>query len=77
MNFDERINKFLDRLSDFFAHYPGVLPIVGLLLIVLNFILQIFPGPNGGWVVESNLCLHLGLILGMIGFLLVRPITRE
>ncbi|MCA9936591.1 MAG: hypothetical protein H6662_11195 [Ardenticatenaceae bacterium] len=77
MSFDERMNRFLDWLSDFFAQYPGVLPILGLLLIVLNFILQIFPGPNSGWFVESNFCLHLGLIIAMIGFLLVRPITRE
>lgn len=77
MKFDKRMSRFLDWLSDFFATYPGLLPLLGLLLILINLILQIFPGPDGGWFVESNVCLHLGLILAMIGFLLVRPITRE
>jgi hypothetical protein len=77
MKFNERMNKLLDWLSDFFANYPGFVPLLGLLLVVINFILQIFPGPDGGWLVESNILLHIGIILAMIGFLLIRPITRE
>lgn len=77
MKFDERMNKILDWLSDFFANYPGLLPLVGLLLIVVNLVLQIFPGPSAGWFVQSHFCLHVGLILALVGILLVRPITRE
>ncbi len=77
MKFDERMNRLLDWLSDFFANYPGLLPLVGLLLIIVNFVLQIYPGPDSGWFIERNICLHLGLILALLGFLLVRPITRE
>lgn len=76
MKFDQRMNKLLDSLSDFFATYPGLFPILGLLLIVLNFVLQLFPGLGSSWVVESDLFLHLGLILALIGFLLIRPLTR-
>lgn len=76
MKFDQRMNKLLDSLSDFFATYPGLFPILGLLLIVLNFVLQLFPGLGSSWVVESDLFLHLGLILALVGFLLIRPLTR-
>lgn len=77
MDFDERMNRLLDSLSDFFAESPGSLPLIGLGFIFLNFLLQIFPGPESGWFVESNLLLHLGLILAIIGMLLIRPITKE
>jgi hypothetical protein len=65
------MNKLLDRLSHFFGKYPGLLPLVGVGLIVLNLILQLFPG---NWIVESNLFLHIGLILSLVGILLVRPL---
>lgn len=37
------MNDFLDKVSDFLSKYPGLLPLVGLGLIILNLILQIFP----------------------------------
>jgi hypothetical protein len=46
--------------------------LIGLGLIILNLILQIMPGPGGGWIVDSNLFLHLGLVVSLIGLLLVR-----
>lgn len=69
---DDFLNNFLDRVSDFLAERPGLLPLLGIVLIFINFLLQIFPG--SGWVVESNLFLHLGLIIGFLGFLLIRAL---
>lgn len=66
------MNDFLDKVSDFLSKYPGLLPLVGLGLIVLNLILQIFPG---NWFVDRNILLHLGLIISLLGLLLVRPLT--
>lgn len=66
------MNDFLDKLSDFFNKYPGLLPLVGLGLIVLNLILQLFPG---SWFVDRNILLHIGLILSLLGLLLIRPLT--
>lgn len=66
------MNEFIDRLGDFFSKYPGLLPLVGLVLIIINLVLQFFPG---SWIVDSNLLLHLGLILSLIGLLLLRPLT--
>ena len=36
----DRFSKFLDRASEFLAHRKGLLPLVGILLICLNFILK-------------------------------------
>lgn len=66
------MNQFLDWLGDFLEKRRGLLPLIGLGLIILNLILQIMPGPGGGWIVDSNLFLHLGLVISLIGLLLVR-----
>lgn len=63
----ENLSQFLDKVSSFLANRKGLLPLVGLILILLNFILQFF---LNGWLVESDLFLHLGLILAIIGFML-------
>jgi hypothetical protein len=65
------MNKLLDTLSEFMAKYPGLLPLIGLVLIILNLLLQFF---QGYWIVESNLFLHIGLILSLIGILMIRPL---
>ncbi len=62
------ISRLLDRLSEFLAHRKGLLPLCGLLLVALNLLLQ-FIAP-GGWVVSSNLFLHLGVMTAILGLLL-------
>ena len=66
------MNDFIDKVSDFLSKYPGLLPLVGLGLIILNLVLQIFPG---SWFVDRNILLHLGLIIRLIGSLMVWPLT--
>lgn len=70
------VNEFLDKMGDFFGERPGLLPLVGVGLIALNLLLQIFPGPGSGWLVDSNVFLHIGLIAGFVGFLLIRALTK-
>jgi hypothetical protein len=70
---DERINKFVDQVAEFLAKRPGLLPLIGLMLIILNFLLQIFPGSDY-WIVDANLFLHLGSIIAILGLLLIRPL---
>jgi len=65
------LSNLLDRLSDFLAHRKGLLPLIGMLLVVLNFILQLFPA---GWVGQTNLFLHLGITIAILGFLLARAL---
>ena len=65
-------SRFLDKASDFLAHRKGLLPVIGILLIVINLILQLFPGL--GWLVSSNLFMHIGLIVTIFGFLLAQAL---
>ncbi len=66
------MNQFLDWLGDFLEKRRGLLPLIGLGLIVFNLVLQLAPGPGSGWLVDGNIFLHFGLIISIIGLLLVR-----
>ena len=61
-------NKFLDVLSDYFAHRKGLLPLTGIVLILVNALLQFLPG--GGLLAETNFLLHLGVIISILGIML-------
>jgi len=65
-------SKFLDRASEFLAHRKGLLPLVGIVLIILNFILNLIPGL--GWISTSDLLLHFGIIIAILGFLLAQAL---
>jgi hypothetical protein len=62
-----KLNKLIDNLSEYLAHRKGLIPLIGIGMILLNLIFQFIPL---GWITETNLMLHLGLILALIGFLL-------
>jgi hypothetical protein len=57
----------LNKVSSFFARHKGLPILIGIGLVVLNFLLQ-FAGL--GWLSTSNVLLHLGVVLGLFGFLL-------
>jgi hypothetical protein len=61
------MNKMLDKVSEYLAPRKGLLPFVGIVLIVVNFFLQFFPV---GWLKDTNLCLHLGLVIAIFGLML-------
>ncbi len=63
------MSKFLDFMSEYLAHRKGLLPLVGILLIVLNLILQ-FALPAGSFLVTTNLFLHVGLVIAIFGLML-------
>lgn len=65
------MNDFLDKVGHFLGERPGLLPLIGIGLIILNFILQLFPN---NWVSDVNLFLHIGLIVSLMGILLIRPL---
>ena len=62
------MSKLLDLLSEFLAHRKGLLPILGLFLIISNFFLQ-FLAP-GNLITTSNFLLHIGLIIAIFGLML-------
>ncbi|MFM8425933.1 MAG: hypothetical protein ACKOBL_12215 [Chloroflexota bacterium] len=62
------ISRLLDRLSNYLAHRKGLLPILGIVLILLNLLLQfVIPG---SLLTTSNLFLHVGLIVAIFGLML-------
>jgi hypothetical protein len=64
----DKFNFFLDSTADFIAHRKGLIPLLAILLIILNFGLKFLPGT--GWLVESDFFLHFGVITAIMGFLL-------
>ncbi len=63
-----RLSKLVDHASNYFAHRKGLLPMLGILLVIVNFILPFIFGLNV--ITGSNLFLHLGVILAIFGFML-------
>ena len=64
----QKLNQFLDFLSETLASRKGLLPIVAILLVIINFVLQFFPA--AGWLAQSNLFLHLGIVIGLLGVMI-------
>ena len=63
----QRLNRFLDKISEFLAPRKGLLPILGVVMIAVNFIFRLLPE---NWVSATDIFLHLGVILAILGFLL-------
>lgn len=63
-----RINKMIDGLSDFFAQRKGLLPFLGVLFVLINWLLRVLP--IDGWVVSSDLFLHIGVVVSILGIML-------
>ena len=62
------ISRILDVVSEYLAARKGLLPIVGIVLVLLNLALQMIPGAF--FLKEANLFLHLGLVISILGFML-------
>lgn len=65
----KRFSRLIDRASDFFAHRKGLLPLIGILLVIINYILPFIFGLDN-LVTGSNLFLHLGVIIAIFGMML-------
>jgi len=61
------MNRALDKVSEYLSTRKGLLPLIGIGLIIANFILQFFPV---GWLGTTNLFLHLGLVIAIFGLML-------
>ncbi len=60
--------KVIDWLSEFLAHRKGLLPLIGIAFILINLLFQFLLPP--GWLVSSNLFLHIGLIVAILGLMI-------
>jgi TRAP-type mannitol/chloroaromatic compound transport system permease small subunit len=65
------LNKLFKLLSDFLGRLPGLPILLAVVLVALNFVLRLLPDwPVVGWLASTDLLLHLGVILGLVGLLL-------
>jgi hypothetical protein len=63
------LSKLVDNASNYFAHRKGLLPLIGIVLIVINYFLLLILGPDN-FIAASNLFLHLGAIVAIFGLML-------
>ena len=66
------LSVLIDKASDYFAHRKGLLPLIGMALVLINFLLPFFMASN--FLTVSNLFLHLGVVVAIFGFLLARAL---
>ncbi|MBI3159913.1 MAG: hypothetical protein HYZ26_09980 [Chloroflexi bacterium] len=66
------LSRLLDVMSEYLAHRKGLLPLLGIVLVLANLILNLLPGM--GFLAESDLLLHLGVVVGLFGLLLARAL---
>lgn len=65
------ITRFLRVASDYLAHRKGLPVMVGVALVLLNFMVAFLPAwPILGWLADTDLLLHLGAVIGLLGVLL-------
>jgi len=62
------LSKLIDNASNFFAHRKGLLPLIGIVFVIINLLLPWWI-PEG-YISESNLFLHIGVIIAIFGFML-------
>lgn len=60
-------SRVLDQLSEFLAGRKGLLPLIGIILVLTNLVLKF---TITGWLVDTDLFLHLGIVIALLGFLL-------
>ena len=65
----KRFSRLIDKASDYFAHRKGLLPLIGIILVIINYILPFIFGLDN-LVTGSNLFLHLGVIIAIFGMML-------
>lgn len=67
----DKLSGFVDRLSEFFAPRKGLLPLIGIALVGVNFVLQLLAP---GWLSQTNCLLHLGIVIAIFGLMLARAL---
>lgn len=61
------LSKILSKLSGFFSSRKGLLIFIAVILVILNFVVGLV---FNNWIAQSNLLLHLGIVVGFLGILI-------
>ena len=65
---ENSISTALDKLSEYLAPRKGLIPLIGMALIVINLLMQFFF--LNSWVARTDLFLHFGLLTAIFGLML-------
>jgi hypothetical protein len=68
----KEVLALMQKLADFLEKVKGLPILIGILLVILNFIVQYIPSLV--LVGDSNLLLHLGVAVGLLGVLLAEAV---
>lgn len=60
--------RLLNWISNYLAPRRGVLTLIGIVLVGLNFAVQFIPG--AAFLAETDLLLHVGVTVGLTGLML-------
>ncbi len=61
------LSKLLSKLSVFFSNRKGLLIFIAIILVILNFVVGLV---FNNWIAQSNLLLHIGIVIGFLGILI-------
>ncbi len=61
------LSKLLSKLSGFFSNRKGLLIFVAMVFVILNFVFGLL---FNNWITQTNLLLHLGIMIGFLGILI-------
>lgn len=64
------LSQLVDKASNYFAHRKGLLPLLGILFVVTNFVLPFVGLSLDSFLVASNLFLHVGIVVAIFGMML-------
>lgn len=63
------LSNFLDDASEYLSKRKGLLSLAGIGLVILNLLLASFL-PADWFIIRTNLLLHLGIIIALLGQML-------
>jgi hypothetical protein len=64
------VSRLLDRIGQYLAQRKGLLPLLGAALVAANYAAGLIIPQS--WVAATDLMLHVGVILAILGLLLAR-----
>lgn len=66
------MSRLLDAVGQYLAQRKGLLPLLGMFLVLCNLLLRML-APQA-WLSATDLLLHVGVVVVVLGFLLARAL---
>jgi len=78
INESEALAKFIANLSEFMSKRRGLPVVIGIGIVIVSFVLQIFDVYSDSQLLEliSVITLNVGILTALIGLLLSEPLGK-